>query len=113
MTDGYQLGAWAPIDTQHVLIYEQARPSADDLKMVKAKATLAGLLGVEAGRRADQLAAQLDLVAARVTDLEHPPTPDPEPKQPGPVEVSDRPRAIATDDADWIVSGWRDDGWRS
>ena len=33
--------------------------------MVKTKADLAGLLGVEAGRRADQLAHQLAKVAAR------------------------------------------------
>ena len=48
MTDSYQWGAWTPMPTEHVLIYEQARPSAD-----------------------------------------------------------------VTEDAGWVIDGWRDDGWQA
>lgn len=102
---------WTPIPTEHVLIVEPDRPTTADVQGLRVKAARAEVRGIEAGRRADELAGELAAVADRLDALEHPREPVPEPERPTQVEVGDR-RDVSSEDAAWLIDTWRDHEWQ-
>lgn len=92
----------------------QPRPESSGaalrLRVTEARAT-------EARRRVTEVTEDLADLATRVTALEHPPTPDditePEPVTPSTTAATEvRRPPVTTAEADWIVAGWRENGWR-
>ena len=81
----------------------------DPLPGITVWVSMAEVRNIEAGRRADQLQAELAAVSTRVAELEHPTPPEPEPERSTLVEERGQRRV---DDADWIVGGWRAHNWQ-